>query len=658
MIHVGREVCGHFERAVQREWLVTNGIGGYAMGTLCGANSRRYHGLLVAMSKLPVERTVLVAQLEEQAVVGGREFPISTNEFHGRYIHPQGHLYLESFRLEGSLPTFTYALAEARLEKRIWMAHGHNTTYVAYTLRQATRPLTLTVLSLCTARDHHEYVQRAASDVCLTVVPHGLSVQFAGAPPYYILSQEFSAAIAGEWYWRFHHRVETYRGLDDQEDLYAMGRFTFTLSPGQTATLVISTQADPCLDGLQALAAERERQRGLLAASPLGKEDEPDFIRQLVLAADQFIVTRGQEESSIIAGYPWFSDWGRDTMIALSGLTLVTGRPQVAARILRTYARYVDRGMIPNRFPDRGERPEYNTVDATLWYFYAIHEYVRHTDDWQLVADLYPLLVDILGWHERGTRYRIGMDARDGLLYAGEQGVQLTWMDAKVDDWVVTPRIGKPVEVNALWYNALKIMAHFARRMRDPHAASRYEALAQRAAMSFIDRFWYAEGGYLYDVIDGPTGKDTSLRPNQILALSLPHSLLAADRARAVVEAVGRSLLTSYGLRSLDPGHPDYVGDYGGDRWARDGAYHQGTVWSWLMGSYVIAYHRVTGDATLARYLLLPFADHLFDAGMGTIGEIFDGEPPHAPHGCPAQAWSVAEVLRAWRALKEQCGKC
>jgi predicted glycogen debranching enzyme len=633
---------------------VTNGIGGYAMGTLCGANSRRYHGLLVAALPPPLGRMVLVAQLEEQAIIDGQEFPLSTNEFHGRYIHPHGYLYLESWRLEGLIPTFTYALAEARLEKRIWMAHGHNTTYVAYTLQQGTRPLTLAVLPLCTARDHHKHARGADWQAHLAIVPHGLSVQFAGAPLYYILSSEFSVAIEGEWYWRFHHRVEAYRGLDDQEDLYAMGRFTITLSPGQSATLVISTQAEPDLDGPQALAAERDRQRALLAASPLGQEGEPDFIRQLVLAADQFIVARDKESQSAIAGYPWFNDWGRDTMIALPGLTLATGQAQVAACILRTYARYVDRGMIPNRFPDKGERPEYNTVDATLWYFYAIHEYVRHTGDWQLVADLYPVLVDIVGWHERGTRYNIGMDVHDGLLRTGKPDVQLTWMDVKVDNWVVTPRIGKPVEINALWYNALKVMADFARRMCDGHAAARYEALAGRATTSFVDRFWHAKGGYLYDVIDGPSGNDASLRPNQILAVSLPHSPLPIDRARAVVEVVGRHLLTSYGLRSLSPDHPDYVGHYSGDRWDRDNAYHQGTVWSWLIGPYVTAYHRVTGDTTGARRLLEPFADHLRNAGIGTISEIFDGDPPHTPRGCPAQAWSVAEVLRTWLTLQEK----
>jgi predicted glycogen debranching enzyme len=654
MIQVGREVCGYFRRAVQREWLVTNGIGGYAMGTLCGANSRRYHGYLVAALNPPVERRVFVAQLEEQAAIGAWEYPLSTNEFHGRYIHPQGYLHLESFRLEGAIPTFTYALAEARLEKRIWMAHGHNTTYVAYTLRQGRRPLKLSVLPLCTSRSHHKHARGTGWEARLSILPHGLSVQFIDSPSYFILSREFSAAIEGEWYWRFHHRVETYRGLDDQEDLYAMGRFSAVLSPGETATLVISVEPESDLDGPVALAAERERQRNLLDASPLVTGREPGFVRQLVLAADQFIVTRDEGGKSVIAGYPWFTDWGRDTMIALPGLTLATGRPQVADRILRTYARYVDQGMLPNRFPDEGETPEYNTVDATLWYFQAVYETVLHTGDWQLVADLYPTLVEIVAWHVRGTRYGIGVDPHDGLLRAGEPGVQLTWMDAKVEDWVVTPRVGKPVEINALWYNALKIMAAFAARMDDPDAATGYEEMAEQVQVSFNGLFWYAQGHYLYDVIDSPTGHDASLRPNQLLAVSLPHSPLPAERARAVVEAVGQRLLTSYGLRSLSPDHPDYLDVYGGDQWARDGAYHQGTVWAWLMGPYVAACHRLGGDTAAARRLLEPFAHHLHNAGMGTVSEIFDGGEPHSPRGCPAQAWSVAELLRLWLALQKE----
>jgi predicted glycogen debranching enzyme len=391
-------------------------------------------------------------------------------------------------------------------------------------------------------------------------------------------------------------------------------------------------------------------------AGPGAGDPARDALRQLVLAADQFVVRRptaaDPDGQSIIAGYPWFSDWGRDTMIALPGLTLTTGRPEVAASILRTYAQFVDQGMLPNRFPDVGETPEYNTVDATLWYFVAVHEYVQATGDVALARELFPVLADIIDWHVRGTRYAIHMDEADGLLYAGEAGVQLTWMDAKVDEWVVTPRTGKAVEINALWYNALRIMADFAGQLEQD--GSRYAALAERVAAGF-ERFWNAPLGYCYDVVDtpaghdGPGGSDGSLRPNQLLAVSLPHSPLPAERQRSVVDACARHLLTAHGLRSLSPDDKAYIGRYGGDRRKRDGAYHQGTVWGWLIGPFVLAHRRVYGDDAAARSYLMPLLRHLNDHGVGSISEIFEGDAPFAPRGCTAQAWSVAEVLRAWQ---------
>jgi predicted glycogen debranching enzyme len=365
----------------------------------------------------------------------------------------------------------------------------------------------------------------------------------------------------------------------------------------------------------------------------------------LTLAADQFVVKRGEDLKTLIAGYHWFSDWGRDTMISLPGICLVTGRFDDAKKILRAFAQSASKGMLPNRFPDAGEQPEYNTVDATLWFFVAIYKYLQATNDEKFVRDeLMPILRDIIAWHDRGTRYRIHVDS-DGLLYAGEPGVQLTWMDARVGDWVVTPRIGKPVEVNALWYNALRAMAVFAARVGKP--AEPYRELADRVAAAF-ERFWYAPGGYCHDVIDTPTGDDPTLRPNQILAVSLPESPLPPERRRTVVDAVAARLLTSYGLRSLAPDHPQYQGRYGGDQRARDGAYHQGTVWAWLLGPFALAHFRVHGDAAAARSFLRPLADHLNDHGVGSIAEIFEGDPPHRPDGCIAQAWSVAETLRAW----------
>jgi predicted glycogen debranching enzyme len=377
------------------------------------------------------------------------------------------------------------------------------------------------------------------------------------------------------------------------------------------------------------------------------------WINHLVLAADQFIVDRSVPEhphgKTIIAGYHWFSDWGRDTMISLPGLTLATERPEIARSILRTFATYVDQGMLPNRFPDAGETPEYNTVDATLWYFEAVRAYYSATEDDDLLHELFGVLADIIDWHCRGTRYNIHLDSTDGLLYAGETGVQLTWMDAKVGDWVVTPRIGKPIEINALWYNALRTMANFARHIGKPH--QEYEAIADRTQVRF-SRFWNQQTGYCYDVLDGPDGDDPSLRPNQIFAVSLPSSPLTPTATTRVVDACGRMLLTSHGLRSLAPEHTQYQGNYGGNQYQRDGAYHQGTVWGWLLGPFVLAHMRVYKNPAIARQFLEPMANHLTAHGVGNLSEIFDGNAPMTPRGCIAQAWTVAEVLRAWLATE------
>jgi predicted glycogen debranching enzyme len=406
------------------------------------------------------------------------------------------------------------------------------------------------------------------------------------------------------------------------------------------------------MDGEAAWARRRQHEADLLARwerAQVAAEPAPPWIRQLVLAADQFVVRRplpdDPEGMSILGGYHWFGDWGRDTMISLPGLAIATGRPEVARRILSTYARFVDRGMLPNRFPDGGEAPEYNTVDATLWYFEAIRAYHAATEDDVLLKELFPTLEDIVGWHRRGTRYGITEDPADGLLRAGERGVQLTWMDARVGDWVVTPRTGKAVEINALWYNALLTMGRFARRLGQP--AGPWETLGARGREGF-DRFWNAATGHCYDVIDGPTGHDDALRPNQILAVSLTESPLSPERRRQVVDACARRLLTSFGLRSLAPGHPQYHGGYCGGPKERDAVYHQGPARAWLLGPFALAHLRVHGDPAAARAFLAPIEHHLADYGMGSIAEIFEGDPPFRPRGCIAQAWSVAETLRAW----------
>jgi predicted glycogen debranching enzyme len=650
MLPFGRENTGDFDAACRREWLVTNGLGGWASGTVGGANTRRYHGLFVPALQPPLGRTVLVSKLNDRATLGGQSFALSSNEYGGGTVDPHGYREIESFRLDWGVPTWTFAVADGLLEKRVWMPHGHDTVYVTYSLRRTTLPVELNVLVMTTARDAHAETQGGWQPQ-VELVAGGALIH----PPEVglrVLASAGEFVPVGQWHWNIYHRVEQARGLPTREDHYALGRFLATLQPGQTWTFVATIEPEVSWDWAFAVASEQARARGLVQAAELGSQ--PAWVQQLVLAADQFLVRRGPGQT-VIAGYHWFGDWGRDTMIALPGLALTTGRYDLAADVLRTFSRFVSQGMLPNRFPDSGEQaegaqPEYNTVDATLWYFHAIDRYVAASGDQALARELLPVLDDIIAWHVRGTRYNIHVDPADGLLFAGQPGVQLTWMDAKVGDWVVTPRIGKPVEINALWINALRVLHQLHADLAVPEPQP-LATLAERATASF-ERFWHAEAGYLYDVIDGPDGNDGSLRPNQLLAVSLPYAPITGPRARAIVDACARHLLTSFGLRSLSPDHPAYIGTYGGDQKQRDAAYHQGTVWAWLIGPFVDAYLKAyEGDAQTqsnARSLLAPFEQHLADAGLGSISEIFEANTPFVPAGCVAQAWSVAEVLRAW----------
>ena len=656
LVTLGRGVCGELEPTLRREWLITNGLGGFGAGSLAGCQTRRYHALLIAAEQPPVGRTALLVDLDLVARVDGRDYELACHEYADGTVHPHGYRLIESFALDGTVPTWTYALGAARLVKRVFMGRGVNTTYVTLTLERALGPVALTARPLCTGRDYH-WQRRGAEGFGTSPVDGGCRVTASGTAAALTLTADTGGFTAGPgMHWNLRHREEAARGLDAHEDLYTPGSFEVTLAPGATVsfTATIERHAEPAA---RALAGLRSHESALLAslAGP-----QPPWIEQLVLAADQFVVARGALAPdgtaggpggrTVIAGYPWFSDWGRDTMIALPGLTLATGRPAIAAEILRTFAEHVSEGLLPNRFPDAGGAPEYNTVDATLWYFVAVHRYHEATGDLVLVRELYPVLADIVAWHRRGTRHGIAVDPQDGLLRAGEPGVQLTWMDAKVGDWVVTPRAGKPVEINALWCNALAILASFARALGDPAAAQELGAAAATAQAAFAARFWYEPGGYLYDVLDAPGGQppDRSLRPNQLLALGLPYPVLDTARAAAVLAVCERELLTSYGLRTLDPANPAYVAHYGGDPRRRDGAYHQGTVWPWLLGAFVRAHFAVHGDADRARSYLAPLEQHLADACIGQVSEIFDAEPPHTPRGCFAQAWSVAEVLRCW----------
>ena len=653
MLDFSRDICSDLSIAQTREWLVTNGIGGYASGTVGSPRTRAYHGLLVAALDPPLGRTLLVSHVDDTIEYDGRDYDLATHRWGDGTVDPRGVVHLDRFHLDGTVPVWTFALGDALLEKHVWMEPGANTTYVQYRLLRARTSVTLRAKTFGTHHDHHAPTQAGDWQMGVSATENGLRVDaYDDATPFFLRSVDAAPTPAHTWYRNYALPVETDRGLPDREDLLHTATFEATLAPEDALTLVFSTEADASLDGPAAPARRRKRDEKLVTQA--GLDDAPTDVQHLARAADQFVVDRSTADDpdgkSIIAGYPWFGDWGRDTMIALPGLTLTTGRPDVAETILRTYARYVDQGMIPNRFPDQGDTPEYNTVDATLWYVEAIRATVEATGNTALLDDLFPTLRDIVEWHEEGTRYGIQVDPDDGLLRAGTPGVQLTWMDAKVGDWVVTPRIGKPVEVNALWYNALRSLESFAEALGESA-----DPFAERAdqAESHFDRFWDAERGHLRDVIDGPDGDDSSLRPNQLFAVSLPHSPLSGAQQRAVVETCAAHLYTPHGLRSLAPDHPDYVGVYRDGREERDGAYHQGTVWSWLIGPFVKAHLRVYDDPATARSYLAPLRRHLNAHGVGSVSEIFDGDAPVTPRGTPAQAWGVAQLLEAWAAVRD-----
>ena len=662
MFTLGRGVVNSAENATSREWLVSNGIGGFASGTISGALTRGYHGLLVAALKPPLGRTLLVAKLDETAIFNygeddERSCALFTNSWAANSFFDEGYKLLDSFHLAGTTPVWTYALDSALLEKRIWMQQGENTTYVSYTLTRGSKPITLKAKAIVNYRDYHSVTRANGWRMVQAPVENGLRITaYEEATPFYLLSQDATISAEHSWYRNYHLAVEAYRGEKDTDDNLFAGEFHATLVEGDTVTLVLSTEETPVLDGATAYAMQKAHERRIMETVGFdsAESDSTTFrnrqLQHLLLAADQFIVARSTDRDpdgrSIIAGYPWFGDWGRDTMIALPGLTLATRRFDVAEKLLRTYARYINEGMLPNRFPDDNEEPEYNTVDATLWYFEAIRAYHAATGDFELVRDLFPKLEEIITWHRLGTRYRIRRDEEDGLLYAGEPGVQLTWMDAKVDGWVVTPRIGKPVEINALWYNALCIMHDFAQLLGNDD--EQYLRMAQQARQGF-SRFWNDSVGYCYDVIGGQMGPETALRPNQLLVVSLSHSPLSKKRRRAVVDACEEYLLTPHGLRSLARFEDGYHPTYGGNRVQRDGGYHQGTVWGWLIGPFVAAHLRVYGNAKRAQSYLLPLLNHLTTGCVGSMSEIFDASPPFTPRGCFAQAWTVAEVLRTWR---------
>jgi predicted glycogen debranching enzyme len=651
---------------MMEEWLVTNGLGGYASGTVAGAITRRYHGLLIAALPNPLGRMMMLNGLSERLRLPDRRVVYTgAEELAG--ISPEATLALSEFRLEAGLPVWRYEVDGFVLEKRLFLPYRQNTVHVTYLLISGKGKLRLGLRPAMHFRSHDSAVSEprstyyrlsvyedqfeitgAADLPVLRLIVHGPSTAFT-------FDRKETSLIP--------YRTERDRGYEWQGSLWSPGYFRADLGKGDRTTLVASTEEWDTIRALSpegAFRAEMDRRKLLLDAAPPQAQTGP--AAELVLAADQFLITPvsrledarvrvpGDEIRTVIAGYPWFTDWGRDTMISLEGLTLMTGRRNEAYLILRMFANCVRDGLIPNMFPEGESDGLYHTADATLWFFHAIHRYVRITNDSTTLKLLLPKLAEIIEHHRNGTLFGIGMDPRDALLRQGQQGYQLTWMDAKVGDWVVTPRRGKAVEINALWYNALRLMEGWLKEDGQAAAMRHMNETADRVRESFNKRFWYEQGGYLYDVVDAQNGgSDDACRPNQIFAISLDYPVLDEARWKPVMNVVTDRLLTPVGLRSLAPRHPDYKAKYYGDLRSRDAAYHQGTVWAWLIGPYVDAWLKLNrGKEVEARRFLAGLVEHLDDACIGSVSEVFDAEAPYTPRGCVAQAWSVAEVLRCW----------
>jgi len=656
---IEKDVFQNFDLAVQREWLETNGLGGWSGSSIIGAHTRRYHGLLVAAIVPPADRMILLSKLDETIVSGDQRMELGVNLYHDDTIHPAGHQYLAGFRKD-VFPQWEFNANGILLKKTIAMIHGENTVVILYDVAKAENTFTLELLPLMAAKGYHSLTHESSQMHWNAHFNNGIfHNQPDGKTNVFIQVPGSSYRHEPKWFNNFKYRVDQYRGQEFLEDLFNHGTFTVRLSQGDTLGIIISTENPEGRDAHDLFSRENMRRKLLISNQP-----ENDIIKQLVLAADQFIVKRTiptdpsrdnvsntGESRTIIAGYHWFTDWARDTMISLPGLCLSTGRFEDAKNIINAFAKNVSMGMLPNRFLEKGEQPEYNNVDGTLWYFIAVYKYLQATGDKDFILnEILPVLKDIIDWHFKGTRYNIKVDA-DGLLFAGERGQQLTWMDARIGDWVVTPRMGKPVEVQALWYNALRIFSELLNLNDQAHDAATVKVNAEKVKENFNRQFWFEKGDFLYDVIDENGHPDPTLRPNQLFAISLPFALIEGEKAEAILQVVEEKLYTPVGLRSLPGDDKYYVPAYGGDQWHRDSSYHQGTVWSWLLGPYVDALIKVQGTRgkEQAKKIIENFRYHLDEGCIGSVSEIFDADPPHHPRGCVAQAWGVAEMLRVKR---------
>jgi predicted glycogen debranching enzyme len=687
-ISLSTQQCSDLNRASKMEWLLTNGVGGYAMSTIVGLNTRRHHGLLVAAPRSPAHRLVVLSRMEERVVVPGAERALDT-AFYPGVVHPRGYEHLAGFRTYPS-PVWTFQGKRWKLEKQVDLVSGENTVLITYRIlelesgdpaaakgepaaakgkkspsgkdpkrggrKKAGAPLesvTLRLRPLFAFRDSHGLSEKSdklqKTFGVRSLDGKGSVVRCTPYPewdPVYLVCRTAEFQDKGDWYRKVEYPQERYRGFDYREDLWSYGQYEVELRAGEEVQIICTLHSPETHLSNWTAQREVERRVKVMGTSP----DESVFARRLTLAADQFLVRRESEVVSILAGYPWHADHVRDTMIALPGLTLVTGRFREAKSILRSYARALDRGLLPNRFPDTMSRAEFDSVDATLWFFVAIFKYLQYTGDFEFVkTELRIPLLEIMRYLEEGTRFGIRVDDRDGLLSCGEPGLALTWMDARVDEKSLTPRNGKPVEVNALWYNALKLMERLAERFSIPNDMARFARRAEQVEDNFLSTFWNDRRGCLYDVVQG-NDKDPAVRPNQILALSLPFPLLDSESAETMVNLVGQRLLVPMGLRSLEPGHVDYQGEYDGSRSDRGRARHQGSAWTWLLGAYVTALVKAKGaEARVEAGRLLQAAEkHLSQDGLGQVSEISWGDAPHWPRGAPAHATAVAELLRAY----------
>ena len=664
---------------LRREWLLTNGLGGYASGTISGSVARRYHGLLIAALPAPLGRVVMLNHLAEHLLmedgrcvqIGGEE-PVRTQEGAGADVEH----HVAEFRLEGQVPFWRFEAEGVVIEKRIVLLHGQNTVHISYRLLSDQESVRLELRPSVHFRPHENDVSSPLQEDYMVSI-QGPRYEISEGkiyPPlrFYVYGEDGTFTHEGGRKREIGYQTEAERGYASRGVLWSPGYFGITLRQRRDATLAASTESWPMILALspeQAVASDGERRMRLLGMAHPCAQTGP--AAELVLAADQFIITpagrvedaarahaAGDEVRTVIAGYHWFTDWGRDSMISLEGLTLSTGRHIEAGWILRTFAHYIRDGLIPNYFPDGENQGVYHTADATLWFFHALDRYLEATNDRATLRLILPKLRDVIEKHTHGTRFGIGVDPRDGLLRQGAEGYQLTWMDAKVDGWVVTPRRGKAVEINALFYNALRLLEQWLREEEGKEAAATIRDRAERVRDAFNRRFWWEAGGHLYDVVDGEDGADdNACRPNQIFAISLRHPVLEESRWQPVLETVRERLLTPVGLRSLSREHADYKQRYFGDLRARDAAYHQGTVWGWLMGPFIDAWLKVhPDDRAGARRWLEAMMPHLDQSCIGSVSEVFDAEEPFNARGCIAQAWSVAEALRCWvKTAGEDC---